>query len=799
MIRSACAAALSLNLALLLPWHCAWAKPDAIDFHIPGKPLSQALIDLALQGHLSIGHVGIDLAGIAGQPVEGQKSPAEALDMLLQGSGLGYFFADPKTVVLVRRSAARTAPPVMPAIEDIVVTADKRPAIARTLPEAVVVVPGDSLAEEGGATEDLTRHAAGLTAVGGGPGQDKIFIRGLSDSVLSGRTQSMVGLYIDEARLTEDAPDPDLRMSDIDHVEIARGPQGTLYGAGALAGVVRIVTNKPELDRYGGSVAVDGAVTAEGAPSGSIDAVLNLPLAEDDLALRTVLYSTHEGGYLDDVRLGDKNANGADTQGGRAALLWKPDQDWSATLNAIAQNLSSADANYYPAGQGFGQRLNLMREPRTDKFRQVSLEIQGDLGWATLISSTAYTTRRIQTSYDASAAWPALTGFSGGPALFADDRGIRSISHETRLEAPPQDGWAWVAGLALSHRDEDYESSLIGPDAGKAYSAFAETRDDEADDAALFGQASYDVTDWLAATAGMRVFGGSNGASARLRQGSAAAVDLSGKDNAIEMTHKAALTLKPADEAMLYVSAADGFRLGGINIGAPAGAQNADADGGERSESPRAFSSDTLWTYEAGVKSSLWGGRLIADAAVFLSLWSNIQSDQILPNGSWYIANAGNVRAPGAELDATLQATSELSLEAHLYHGDPHLSHSNPLLVQINGVLPGVPKSSAALSARYELALSEADRAFLTLSTRYAGRSYAGFDPANSTAMGNYWTGAVSLGWRHEAWQAVLRADNVTDSHANSFAYGNPFLAGRQNEITPLRPRTVGLTLTRSF
>lgn len=799
MIRPACAVALSLNLALLLPTTAAHAKSESIDFHIPAEPLSQALIALALQGRLSVGHVGIDLTGLEAKPVEGSQSVAEALDALLAGTGLGYFFADPKTVILVRRSTAQVVPPVTPAIEDVVVTAEKRPAIARTLPESIAVVSGETLADEGGATEDAARHAAGLITIGAGPGQNKIFIRGLSDSVLSGRTQSMVGLYLDEARLTEDTSDPDLRLSDIDHVEIVRGPQGTLYGAGALAGVVRIVTNKPELDRYGGSIEIGGAATAGGAPSGNLDGVLNLPLIEDSLALRTVLYASHSGGYLNDSRLGDRNANGIDTQGGRAALLWKPTQDWSAILKMVAQNLISADADYYPAGQPFEERSNLLREPRTDKFRQVSLEIRGDLGWANLISSTSYSTRRIQTTYDASAAWPDLTGFSSGPATFTDNRGIGSVSHETRLESPPQDGWSWVAGTALSHRDEDYASSLKGPGDGKIYSAFGETRDDSANEIALFGQTTYDITDWLAATAGARVFGGTLAASARLQQGDMPVSRLRGTDHAVEMTNKAALILKPDDSVMAYVSAADGFRLGGINIGAPAGATNVDAHGGEQSESPGAFASDTLRTYEAGIKSSLWDGRLIADGALFLSLWNNIQSDQILPNGAWYIANAGNVRAPGAELDVTLQATSGLSLEAHLYYGNPHLSHSNPLLVQSEGVLPGVPESSAALSGRYDLSLSEDDRVFLMVSGRYEGRSYAGFDPGRSIAMGDYWTGNLSLGWRHEAWQAALRVDNIADSRANSFAYGNPFLAGRQREITPLRPLTAGITLSRSF
>jgi len=755
---------------------------------------------------VSIGHAGTNLRGAGGNAVEGRLTLRQALDALLAGSGFGYVFLDSETIDIVSLAAsAPTAPaPASSTIEDVVVTATKRPAVAQTLPQSLVTIGGAELAEDGATSAgDLARHAAGVTATNLGAGQDKLFLRGLSDSVLSGRTESMVGLYLDESRIIDDTPDPALRLIDIDRVEIVRGPQSTLYGDGALGGVVRIITNQPNLDRTEAMVQTGAALSAGGSPSGSLDAMANIPLIDDVLGLRVVGYGTQEGGYIDDIRLGLKNINQTSDQGGRIAVRWVPAEGWNLSFGLVGQFIAAADSQYGQAGLPYLERANYEREPHRDGFRQANVTVQGPLGWAFLTSASTYTDRKIDTVYDASLAWPSLTGFPVGPSLFSDNRVIRTVSHETRLNSVGDGDWRWVGGVTGSHRDEGYQSRLLGPGLGGVpFVALAETRADHADEAALFGEATYRATDWLDLTAGARIFYSSTGADAQVYQSSTGAVaKASGSKAESDMTRKAVISVHPDDETTLYASMAGGFRLGGIRIDNPAAAANVNAGGGEQSEgvSVNAFASDTLTSYELGAKSSLLDGALIANGAFFLTLWDNIQSDQMLSNGLLYIANAGNVRAPGAETDLSYQLTPHWHAQVNAFWNDPKLSHINPLLIQTVGRLPGVPESSAALSVRYDFSLSNDDDVFAMLGGQYIGGSYAGFDVKNSPRMGNYLTTDLRLGVRHDLWRATLSVDNLGNVRANTFAYGNPFTVDKQEQTTPLRPLTIGLSLSRSF
>ena len=251
-----------LAVCLVLSAPGAAGEPNDILFHIPAQPLAAALVDLAVQARLSIGHAGIDFHGTIANPVEGRHSPQDAVKALLAGTGYDSVFLDAQTIRIREAAGATRSAMGAQVLEEVVVTATKHPAVAQSLPDSIVVVTGSDLDDTGATvSNDLPSQVAALTATNLGAGQDKLFIRGLSDSVFTGRSQSTVGLYLDEARVTDDAPDPGLRLVDVDQVEILRGPQGTLYGTGTLGGLVRIITNKPVLDQVQSMVAASAATT----------------------------------------------------------------------------------------------------------------------------------------------------------------------------------------------------------------------------------------------------------------------------------------------------------------------------------------------------------------------------------------------------------------------------------------------------------------------------------------------------------------------------------------------------------
>ncbi len=617
----------------------------------------------------------------------------------------------------------------------------------------------------------------------------------------------VVGLYLDEAQLTEDAPDPALRLVDIDRIEIIRGPQGTLYGAGTLGGLVRIVTHKPALDADSGSLEVSGAGTKGGAVSGGMNAVINIRLVPDRWALRVVGYGQDDGGYINDIRLHRNDINTVTTSGGRAALRGLLSDDWSLNVSVAGQHINDADSLYAVAGLPPLTRTNFAPEPRGDSFLQADATIEARLGWGDLTSSAAYTLRDIHEQFDATRAWNALTGYPQALALFHDSRDIQTLTQETRLSSVPGRAWSWVGGLYLAAREEDYSSSLQGlTAAGVPVTARWLHRADTALAAAGFGEVTASLPWKLFLSAGLRLSVTTLGANslsvvAPIQLPEAA----SGVNDSFDVSPRLVLSARPNDWTTIYAGLAKGYRPGGINIDAPAGAIDVNLPPPPPEEGQKlasAFAPDELYTYEIGAKVSAFGGRLDISGAAWFTQWNNVQSDQILPDGTLYTANVGNVgnvRDPGAELDVTIRPFEGLALHAGGSLSDPELQNTNPTLVVVPSELPAAPRGSFYVSGRTAWQLGEATRGFALARYSYTGRSYLNYDPREAPPMGAYGTMDFRIGLAHVSWQATLFVDNAFDNSGNTLAFGDPFLLGRVGQITPLRPRTIGFELRRAF
>lgn len=779
--------------ALLLCVPVAAKGQDAtVAVHIAEKPVADALADFALQAQLSISDSDIDFHEAQSHAIDGTYRLDEALTKILDGTPYGFEFLDASTIRITLDPHEPDSAP-MP-IENVIVTATKREAIAQALPYSIAVHTGQEIEAAGiHSPSGLTSEVAGMTATNLGPGENKLFIRGLTDSVLPGLSESMVGLYLDETRIADDAPDPDLRLIDIERTEVMRGPQGTLYGAGSLGGLVRIITRKPVLDSYESMMSASASVTEYGAPSGEFDAMMNVPLIDDTLALRAVGYIQRSGGYVDDARIGKKDSNAATTSGGRLALTLKPDDIWTVTANFAIQHIRAQDSQYYIQGSQTFVRDTYLREPHADNFFAAAMTARAAFHWAQFTTATSYVDRRLNDRYDATLAWPDLTGFALGKSPFNVKRHIRAFTNETRLVSTGMGRWQWLAGLYLSHRDEDLLSNLTGPNAaGAQISARNEKRADNADEAALFGEATYAPTDWLSVTAGGRVSFISRHVLANV--GGLAPADnihLDLKNATHGFAPKLVVAVTPVPNTTLYTQYTQGYRFGGINVDAPAGAVFDKDD--KSAHGDTSFDSDVLHNYEIGAKWSGFNGRLIANGAVYFTDWKNVQTDQIAANGGYFIANAGTVHDLGAELDIAARPWNDLTIRGNAFWNNAEINHPNPLLTSNEGVLPGAPKMSFAISARYDFPLAQDWDGFASVTYSYVGKSHLGFDQ-NSAANGGYHLTNLRMGIMRQSWSLTLFVDNVTDNKANTFAFGNPF--NQNSQTTPPRPRTIGLTLT---
>lgn len=322
-------------------------------FEIFSQPVSEALIAFALQGNLSIGLQEETAAAIVSPRVSGLYSASDGLRLLLSGTGLNFEFIDERTVRVYRDTATRAAPnqttpdqrPGSPiqnvdrvAFEELLVTSTKRARDPQDVAVSVASVGAEQINAMGVRdTDGLVALVAGLSTTNQGPGRNKIFLRGQSDGPIAERTQSTVGIYIDESPLVYSDTNPDFRLVDVERIEVLRGPQGTLFGAGSLGGTFRIITNKPDPTETLGEISVSGAVTNSGTPSYTADGMINIPLSEGRSAVRLAAFYDTFGGFIDDIRLNEDDINKAEILGGRMTYATDIRDSWSAILTGNAQ------------------------------------------------------------------------------------------------------------------------------------------------------------------------------------------------------------------------------------------------------------------------------------------------------------------------------------------------------------------------------------------------------------------------------------------------------------------------------
>lgn len=818
--RSKLAATLATALAASVCAREADAAPRRA-FNVRPQPLTRALLDLAIQANISIGADDAARCEPASRGAVGEMTTAQALARILAGTGCGFVMVDPTTVRIVRvvpptpasaprpRPAPRTRPApaavtdlVNPAVPEVVVTATRRGALTMRLPDAIRSISGPRMAEERDAgIGDLAGWTAGLTVTNLGPGSDKIIIRGLSDSGLTGHAQSTVGIYLDDTRLTYNAPDPDLRLTDVSRVEVLQGPQGALYGSGSMAGVVHIVTHQPSLTGYSGLISASGSGTDGGDPSGVVEGVLNLPIAPGVVAVRAVGYREHDGGYISDTSLHRQNTNATDRTGYRVAVKARLTADWSLDLGVVGQDLTSADSQYAVSRLGAYQRKVAMEEPHSNDFDAVRLSLSGSVAPGQFRNTISLVRHQIDTRYDASAAISQFApGLASRPAAYQAFDRIDALVDEATLASAGASRVQWLVGGFFSDARQSLDSAITAPpiDSATAVPVYVENRVDHIQELAVYGEATYDLTPRLALGAGAR---GSlttvSTASTVLAPLTGASSPFRGRLSTVAWEPKLSLRYQISDRSMAYLLASEGERGGGFNTGGPVGVVFSGPGG--TSEPFRRFDGDQLWNFEAGIKTRTLGDRLDLRAAAFYAVWSNIQSDELLASGLPYTANIGDGRNIGLETELTYTLGGlELRLTSLL--DEPELNHNTtPFPSLLHSGLPGVPRGSVGASVHYERTLSNGLRPFLDADVDYVGQSRLTFDARTTRRMGDYTVGRITAGFATHRWRASAFVDNVFGVVGDTFAYGNPFTLRHERQITPLRPRTAGLQVTRSF
>ena len=667
-------------------------------------------------------------------------------------------------------------------VNKIIVTASKREVYLQDVPMSIQSITGEGL-EDMGADEfdNYSKTISSLSVVDRGPSNKKYTIRGISTGVVEA-TAAAVGVYIDEMPVSLAEHQPDIKLFDVERIEVLKGPQGTLYGEGSLGGTIKTITNKPNLSSLEGKIGVNMSHTSDGGDNIKLNGMVNIPLIDDQLALRLVAYDRDISGFIDRVAQPEgqivdlnpvfelppgtvpefvfgtppitaaSNINDEQTTGGRASLLWKPSEALSITLSTLTQKMDAGGAPIEVAGVGENKTNQYTDETIRDDLTLSNLTVDYDLGWATLLASSSLYNREFDAIYDFSGPGGLFTGFQITGGLYSPYlNDSRIFSEEIRLTSYGDSDFQYIVGLFYVDKTIDEVQTLgdstgvftnvyntyigvgaFGPtpfisDASEALDTLTTTDETQK---AFFAEMSYNLSQDLVATFGLRHFDiEQKVAYNNIGLDTYGQAILESRPTTVTSTaetgdiFKINIAYSASDDLLYYASATEGFRAGGNNT-APG-----------LTDAQRQYGSDSLINYEIGARSTMLDGSLALNASLYHIDWKDIQLS--LPIGfSSAVQNAGEATIDGIELDlvAALSEGLELtmsvgSLNAELAEntaeGDAYLAGDFVFNPGFKGdSLPGVPEVNASAALQYTFPVETMNMdGFARLDLSYTGGS----------------------------------------------------------------------------
>lgn len=768
---------------------------DRQPLDLPAGTLGDAVAALAAQTSLS---VRIESDTLWNRPVgslRGQMSAREALDRLLKGSGakavrLG---SNGWSIRQMQPSPRRAAPPPRPASPavaspppapaPIIVTASKRDTMLTRFPGTVNLIDGTDLTFGGAqGTDGLIARIASLSSTHLGSGRNKLFIRGIADSSFTGPTQSTVGQYFGDLRLSYNAPDPDLRLYDIGSVEILEGPQGTLYGAGSLGGIIRIVPKTPDLERTGAELSGGLSATQHGTPGADIGGTINLPLMRERIGLRLTAYAVTEGGYIDDIGRDRNDINRTHVEGGRATIRVDGGNGWTIDIGGILQNNHGADNQYADPALPPLTRSGTIGGGFDARYRMASLLVEKRWNTIELHSSTAYVRQKLDERYDA-------TIPDGPPQIFRQNNDTRFFTTENRLSYAAENGLSWVAGASYVHNSTTLGRAFGAPDMPLPVTGVT----NKVSEATVYGETTVEPIPALALTSGLRYSrtilngGGEDVSPAFIMAGRT----ITAKRTEERLLPSFAVLAEPLSGTTLYARYQQGFRPGGLAIEGPF---------------VRRFRNDRVRTLEAGIRHlPSNGGGVALSLSIAHSQWQDIQADFIDSAGLPSTENIGDGRIWSVSGTGRWQASERLSIEASAAMNDSKVTQPSEALLrafafQDVAQVPNVANISWRTGFDYHAPVLN-DKAELHLNgwLRYVGKSRLGIGPVLGEQQGDYLDSGFTARIGTPAFGIALSLTNLDDEVGNRFALGTPLGATFGHQVTPLRPRTIRVGIDTAF
>jgi len=734
-------------------------------------------------------------------------------------------------------------------LDEIIVTSTRRETSLNDTAVSIAAISGEDIAREGlSGMDDYLRLTPGVSFVDRGVSRNAVIVRGIAADLEFGRslTGPTVGAYFGEAPISgfgSDGGGMDLKLVDMERIEILRGPQGTLFGAGSLSGTVRNIPNKPNLSEIEGSVLAQYSHTSDnGDGNDRIEGVINIPLIEDVLAIRGVAYNHNSSGYIknvagshpsfsdvpalfggDALAIDQEEIGASEVTGGRLAILWRPTDKLDLTLQYANQETDQdglpkvqLDVGGYnqlslQMGNVFSNTDGLLRpnkdtstgESLAEELDFINLVIEYDLGWATVISSTFDMSQDSVSFHDDSA-------FVGGiplVRLYGYENSI--FVEELRLVSQDDGPWQYVVGLYyedaelsntnIIHASGDLALQPFGAPFGVGNSLINQQYiDRELTQKAIFGELSYALSEQVEVTFGARRFDYEKDTRTIGLGAFSGSEDSPSSTDEKGTTYKANVSYRPSDDQLFYAQWSEGFRLGNTQNLLPLSLCDVDNNGildGTSATITSDFDSDTLENFELGAKLTMFDSRVQLNASLFRMNWEGIPLNVISPTCFFTMSiNAGEARSEGFEAEALFSLTENLLLSLGGSYTDAELKTDSTDLNAFSGdPLPGSPGYNISFGVNYDFTIKD-NPSFIKLDYAHVGGFYNNLQETGAEA-GDYGQLNMKLGVAVDQFSIGLFATNVTNDDSITWVGSQ----APDNRGFRLRPRTIGLDLGYRF
>jgi iron complex outermembrane recepter protein len=698
-------------------------------------------------------------------------------------------------------------------LSEIVVTAEKREERLLDVPIPLTAVNAEALTELNETKfSDFYASIPNLSFAPQGASQQLLAIRGIT----TGGGQATVGIMIDDAPFTSPTGEyvPDLDPGDLERIEVLRGPQGTLYGAATLGGLIKFVTKQPTMDEFSGRVEVGSDVAYNGPNAGyTVRGSVNVPVS-DTFAVRASAFARQDPGYIDDIYLHLRGTNMDRAEGGHLAALWTPTDSLTVKLSALAQAIHTFGAA--EEGSEFGNPVgdlqnDFYRDPNgrdalgggNRRAEAYSATITDKIGKATITSVSSYNLYKTYDDADESyyyggAAQP--FGVTGGPLI--NYQNTSKLSEELRLTAPLGPRIDLLAGLFYTHENDSLAQTIAATNSYTGYIAGTIYTGDQPvlnTEFAGFTDLTFHFTDAFSTQVGARMSDIHQTQYTQIYTGEFFYPTYYQRDPPIyasnhPFTYLFSPQYKVSSNLMVYARLSSGYREGGGNSAVAPG-------------SPVQFAPDKTYDYDLGIKGELWDGRFSYDAALYYIDWRNIQLILSVA-GFAYNGNAGGAKSQGLEFNFDSHPFDRIRVAGWVVFSEAELT-SYPQSADLGGAyavpgttLPLASRFSTNLTLDYELPVAEQLKGFAGLGGTYLGQRWGGFsDCANAACtiplpreeLPAYAKFDLHAGLTYGTWKTTAYATNVLDRRGQLLAELPPTV------FSFIPPRVLGITVEKRF